>query len=59
MAAILAVASIVRFHAPARIPVELPLLALAMAIQGETIDRCGGVSLQTVLGSIVKQNRFV
>jgi uncharacterized membrane protein YoaK (UPF0700 family) len=32
-----------------RIPVELPLLALAMAMQGETIARFGGVSLQTIV----------
>jgi uncharacterized membrane protein YoaK (UPF0700 family) len=49
MAAILIAASVVRLHASARIPVELPLLALAMAMQGETIARFGGVSLQTIV----------
>ncbi|WP_213767671.1 DUF1275 family protein [Caballeronia sp. dw_19] len=49
MAGILFVASVVRLHASVRIPVELPLLALAMAMQGETIATFGGVSLQTIV----------
>ncbi len=49
MAAILLVASVVRFHPSWRIPVELPLLALALAMQGETIANFGGVSLQTIV----------
>jgi uncharacterized membrane protein YoaK (UPF0700 family) len=49
MAAVLVVAGIIRLHAPWRIPVELPLLALALAMQGETIARFGGVSLQTIV----------
>ncbi|CAN7789866.1 DUF1275 family protein [Caballeronia sp. LjRoot34] len=49
MAGILSVASVVRLHASVRIPVELPLLALAMAMQGETIATFGGVSLQTIV----------
>jgi uncharacterized membrane protein YoaK (UPF0700 family) len=49
MAVILLAASLVRLHAPVRIPVELPLLALAMAMQGETIANFGGVSLQTIV----------
>jgi uncharacterized membrane protein YoaK (UPF0700 family) len=49
MAALLVVASIVRLHAQLRIPVELPLLALALAMQGETISRFGGVSLQSIV----------
>jgi uncharacterized membrane protein YoaK (UPF0700 family) len=49
MAAILIAASAVRLHAPLRIVVELPLLALAMAMQGETIATFGGVSLQTIV----------
>lgn len=49
MAAILICASIVRLYAPLRIPIELPLLALAMAMQGETISNFGGVSLQTIV----------
>ncbi len=49
MAAILIIASAVRLHATLRIAVELPLLALAMAMQGETISTFGGVSLQTIV----------
>jgi uncharacterized membrane protein YoaK (UPF0700 family) len=49
MAAVLIVASVVRLHAAWRVPVELPLLALALAMQGETIARFGGVSLQTIV----------
>jgi uncharacterized membrane protein YoaK (UPF0700 family) len=49
MATILFVASVVRLHPSMRIPVELPLLALAMAMQGETIASFGGVSLQTIV----------
>jgi CoA-transferase family III/Protein of unknown function (DUF1275) len=36
---------------PARVPVELPLLALAMAMQGETIARFGGISLQKIVAT--------
>jgi uncharacterized membrane protein YoaK (UPF0700 family) len=49
MAVLLAIAGIVRLHAPARIAVELPLLALALAMQGETIARFGGLALQTIV----------
>lgn len=49
MAVLLAIAGIVRLHAPARIAVELPLLALAMAMQGETTSRFGGLALQTIV----------
>jgi uncharacterized membrane protein YoaK (UPF0700 family) len=49
MAAILLVASFVRLTPAERIVVELPLLALAMAMQGETIAKFGGVSLQTIV----------
>jgi uncharacterized membrane protein YoaK (UPF0700 family) len=49
MAAILIAASMARLHASLRIAVELPLLALAMAMQGETIAMFGGVSLQTIV----------
>jgi uncharacterized membrane protein YoaK (UPF0700 family) len=49
MAAILIIASAARLHAPLRVAVELPLLALAMAMQGETISTFGGVSLQTIV----------
>jgi len=49
MAAILVAAGIVRLYAAVRIPIELPLLALAMAMQGETISNFGGVSIQTIV----------
>lgn len=49
MAAILVLAGLVRLDPSMRITVELPLLALAMAMQGETISRFGGVSLQTIV----------
>lgn len=49
MAALLLVASAVRLNAPWRIGIELPLLAVAMAMQGETLSRFGGVSLQTIV----------
>jgi uncharacterized membrane protein YoaK (UPF0700 family) len=49
MAALLLVASAVRLYAPWRTGIELPLLAIAMAMQGETLSRFGGVSLQTIV----------
>ena len=49
MASVLVVAGLVRLQPSARIAVELPLLALAMAMQGETIAVFGGVSLQTIV----------
>jgi uncharacterized membrane protein YoaK (UPF0700 family) len=49
MAALLAATSIVREHAALRIPLELPMLALALGMQGETISRFGAVSLQTLV----------
>lgn len=49
MAAILVVAGFMRLHVPLRLSIELPLLALAMAMQGETIAKFGGVSLQTIV----------
>jgi uncharacterized membrane protein YoaK (UPF0700 family) len=49
MAALLIVAGGVRLLHPERPMFELPLLALAMAMQGETISRFGGVSLQTIV----------
>ncbi len=49
MAVILIIAGVIRLHVPWRIPIELPLLALALAMQGETIARFGGVSLQTIV----------
>lgn len=49
MAGLLIVAGAVRLLHPAQPMFELPLLALAMAMQGETISRFGGVSLQTIV----------
>jgi uncharacterized membrane protein YoaK (UPF0700 family) len=49
MAALLLVASAIRLYSPWRIGIELPLLAIAMAMQGETLSRFGGVSLQTIV----------
>jgi uncharacterized membrane protein YoaK (UPF0700 family) len=56
MAAILAAVSAVRWNTALRIPIELPLLAMAMAIQGETLSKFGGVSIQTIVvtNSMVK-----
>lgn len=49
MAGLLVAAGIVRSDAGLRIALELPLLAFALAMQGETISRFGAVSLQTLV----------
>lgn len=49
MAAVLLAASIARGYPDLRVAVELPLLALALSMQGETISSFGGVSLQTLV----------
>jgi uncharacterized membrane protein YoaK (UPF0700 family) len=49
MAVLLLAATPVRTRANNAIPVELGLLAMAMALQGEAISRIGTVSLQTVV----------
>lgn len=49
MALLLAAASVVRLHTGLRLPVELPLLAFALALQGEGISQFAGVNLQTVV----------
>lgn len=49
MALLLGLASWLRLSTDARIPFELPLLAFAMAVQGETIANFGGLSLQTIV----------
>jgi len=49
MAVLLLVATAVRTKANNTIPVELGLLAMAMAMQGETVSRIGTVSIQTVV----------
>jgi len=56
MAAILFIVSFVRLSPGLRLPVELPLVALSLGIQGETLAKFGGVSLQTIVvtNNIVK-----
>ncbi|MGI4983298.1 MAG: YoaK family protein [Janthinobacterium lividum] len=49
VALVLVVASVVRLRAGAGVPLELPLLGLAMAMQGETISKFGGMSIQTIV----------
>jgi uncharacterized membrane protein YoaK (UPF0700 family) len=49
MAAVLLVVSVVRREIGWRVPVELPLLAIAMAMQGEAISKFGGISIQTIV----------
>lgn len=49
MAALIGIVSFVRLHETLRVTVELPLLAFALAMQGETISRFGAVSLQTLV----------
>lgn len=49
MAVVLLIASLVRMQAHARLPFELPLLALAMGMQGETLSKFGGVAIQTIV----------
>ncbi|MBB2198791.1 DUF1275 domain-containing protein [Gluconacetobacter sp. 1c LMG 22058] len=49
MALLLAVAALVRSNASLRLPVELPLLAFALALQGEGVSQFAGVNLQTVV----------
>jgi uncharacterized membrane protein YoaK (UPF0700 family) len=49
MATILVIASVVRRDASLRVLVELPLLAIAMAMQGQTLSKFGGVSIQTIV----------
>lgn len=56
MSGVLVLASVVRLFPEFNLIFELPLLSLALAMQGETIARFGGVSLQTlvVTNNIVK-----
>ena len=49
IAAVVAVADLSRHAAALYMRVELPLLALAMAMQGETIASFGGQSIQTIV----------
>ena len=49
MACVLIVVSVIRREIGWRVPIELPLLAIAMAMQGEAISRFGGISIQTIV----------
>ena len=49
MAVLLLAATPIRTEANNAVPVELGLLAMAMAMQGETVSRIGTVSIQTVV----------
>lgn len=49
MAAVLVLVSVVRLWPDLHHAVELPLVALALGMQGETIAKFGGVSLQTIV----------
>lgn len=49
MVILLAIASIVRLNTSLRLFIELPLLALTMALQGVGISQFSGVKLQTVV----------
>jgi uncharacterized membrane protein YoaK (UPF0700 family) len=49
MAVLLVIAGVVRGYPALRVPAELPILALALGMQGETISRFGAVSLQTLV----------
>ncbi|MEJ5143469.1 YoaK family protein [Gluconobacter albidus] len=49
MAVLLAATMMVRSNASLRLPVELPLLALALALQAEGVSQFAGVTLQTVV----------
>ena len=49
MALFLSAAALVRSNVSLRLPVELPLLAFALALQGEGVSQFSGVNLQTVV----------
>lgn len=49
MSGVLSLACLVRLDPSLNLVLELPLLSLALAMQGETIARFGGVSLQTLV----------
>lgn len=49
MAAVLLTAQAVRLLEPDRSAIEMPLLAVALAMQGETISRFAGVPIQTIV----------
>ena len=49
MAGLVLAAQVVRLTVASPISIELPLLAISMAMQGETISRFGGQSIQTIV----------
>lgn len=49
MALFLIAASLARLHPALRVPVELPLLAFAVSLQGETFSGFAGINLQTIV----------
>jgi uncharacterized membrane protein YoaK (UPF0700 family) len=49
MAALVLTAQAVRLYVPNPVAIELPLLAIVMAMQGETISRFGGIPIQTIV----------
>ncbi|HTX53096.1 MAG TPA: YoaK family protein [Candidatus Baltobacteraceae bacterium] len=49
MAGVLLLAGAIRMHAGPLAFVELSLLAIAMAMQGQTVSRFGGLSIQTIV----------
>lgn len=49
MAGLVLVAQIVRIVFDSPLGVEVPLLAIAMAMQGETLSRFGGTAIQTIV----------
>jgi uncharacterized membrane protein YoaK (UPF0700 family) len=49
MAALLVAASLVRLDTSWRVALELPLLAIAMAMQGKAVTSFAGVSIQTIV----------
>ncbi|WP_454632560.1 YoaK family protein [Bradyrhizobium cenepequi] len=49
MAGLIVAAQIIRLTLANPVSIELPLLAISMAMQGETISRFGGMSIQTIV----------
>lgn len=49
MAGLILAAQVIRLTFAQPIAIELPLLAVAMAMQGQTISRFGGMSIQTIV----------
>ncbi|WP_213772958.1 YoaK family protein [Bradyrhizobium sp. dw_78] len=49
MAGLILAAQIIRLSVENPVSIELPLLAVSMAMQGQTISRFGGMSIQTIV----------